>query len=76
LNLLFISPLARLFEFVTGMAACSCWEWLHPRTVGLGMAAASTRDCSRRSQSDWPRISTLTVEAGLTWYDIPLVGRK
>ena len=40
-GLLFVSPLARLFEFVTGMAAYSCWEWLRSRTVALGMLAAS-----------------------------------
>jgi peptidoglycan/LPS O-acetylase OafA/YrhL len=40
-GLLFISPLARLFEFVTGMAAYSCFVWLRPRTVGLGLAAGS-----------------------------------
>jgi peptidoglycan/LPS O-acetylase OafA/YrhL len=40
-GLLFISPLARLFEFGSGMAAYSCFAWLRPRTPGLGMAAGS-----------------------------------
>jgi hypothetical protein len=40
-GLLFIRPLARLFEFETGMAAYSCWEWLRSRTAALGMLAAS-----------------------------------
>jgi peptidoglycan/LPS O-acetylase OafA/YrhL len=35
-GLLYINPLARLFEFTTGMATYSCFAWLRPRAAGLG----------------------------------------
>lgn len=30
-GLLYINPLARIFEFITGMVAYSCFSWLYPR---------------------------------------------
>jgi peptidoglycan/LPS O-acetylase OafA/YrhL len=40
-GLLYANPLAPLFDFVTGMTACSCFLWLRPRLAGMNLAAAS-----------------------------------
>jgi peptidoglycan/LPS O-acetylase OafA/YrhL len=40
-GLLYANPLARLFDFVTGMAACSCFLWLRPRLGRMKGAAAT-----------------------------------
>jgi peptidoglycan/LPS O-acetylase OafA/YrhL len=40
-GLLYINPLARLFEFTTGMATYSCFAWLRPRAAGLGFVWGS-----------------------------------
>jgi peptidoglycan/LPS O-acetylase OafA/YrhL len=36
-GLLYINPLARLLEFVSGMVAYLCFAWLQPRILALGM---------------------------------------
>jgi peptidoglycan/LPS O-acetylase OafA/YrhL len=40
-GLLYANPLARLFDFVTGMAACSCFLWLRPRLGRMTGPAAT-----------------------------------
>jgi peptidoglycan/LPS O-acetylase OafA/YrhL len=38
-GLLYVNPLGRLFEFVTGMVVCSVYRWLLPQAARLSVAA-------------------------------------
>jgi peptidoglycan/LPS O-acetylase OafA/YrhL len=40
-GLLYINPLARILEFVTGMVAYSAFAWLRPRAAGMGRGAGT-----------------------------------
>lgn len=40
-GLLYINPLARILEFVTGMVACSVFRWMLPRAAQLGLLGAT-----------------------------------
>jgi peptidoglycan/LPS O-acetylase OafA/YrhL len=75
-GLLFISPLARLFEFVTGMAACSCWEWLRPRTIAIGVAAASMVELSVFAITAYFIMEVPTLRYAVRYLDSGIAGRE
>jgi peptidoglycan/LPS O-acetylase OafA/YrhL len=69
-GLLYVNPLARLLEFVMGMAAYSLFLWLRPRTVRLGFTAASAVELAVVAAAVWSISAAPIMEFAGAWFGI------
>ncbi len=72
-GLLFVNPLARLFEFVTGMVAYSCFAALRPRAAGMGEVAGSVIELIVVAITVCFIIYNLTIRYAFQYFDMDVL---